>query len=68
MAAKASYPSSAHDNARLSSFTAGIPRSGITASSASATSCSGGDEGDARSSIMQQPESVAFEADKRVFR
>ena len=40
MAAKASYPSTAHDGTRVSSFTDGIPRGDITGSRASATSCS----------------------------
>ena len=67
MAAKASYPYTAHDGTRLSSFTAGIPRSGITGFKSVGNFLFGGSKSDIRFTITQQPESVAIEADQCAF-
>ena len=66
-AAKASYPCTAHDGTRWSSFTAGIPRSGITGFKSVGNFLFGGSKCDVRFTIAQQPESVAIEADQWAF-
>ena len=66
-AAKASYPYTAHDSTCQSSFTAGVPLSGITGYKRVGSFLLGGTKSDMQSAIKQPPVSVAIETDQYAF-
>merc|ERR1719215_1134021 len=67
MATEASYPYTALDGTCKSSFTAAIPKGGITGYKSVGNFLFGASKSDMQSAIMQQPVSIAIEADQASF-
>merc|ERR1711998_197954 len=67
MATEASYPYTATDGTCKSSFTAAIPQGGVTGYKSVGSFFSGATKSDLQSAIVQQPISIAIEADQSAF-
>jgi C1A family cysteine protease len=67
MATEASYPYTARDGTCKSSFSAAIPKGGITGYKSVGNFLFGASKSDMQSAIMQQPVSIAIEADQSSF-
>jgi len=67
MATEASYPYTARDGTCKSSFTAAIPQGGITGYKSVGNFLFGASKSDMQSALMQQPVSIAIEADQYAF-
>merc|ERR1719444_227583 len=64
MATEASYPYTARDGTCKSSFTAAIPKGGVTGYKSVGNFLFGASKSDMQSALMQQPVSIAIEADQ----
>merc|ERR1712139_529972 len=67
MATEASYPYTATDGTCKSSFTAAIPKGGVTGYKSVGNIFSGASKSSMQSAVQQQPISIAIEADQSAF-